>query len=270
MHKHLPALLAALFVICLLPACAPTAPATAITPPTPALTAPQLNTLYLGTTAEGKEAVFLTNPEIQQANAGATDMGVLTFSDGQQTQPFNFKDLKNPQPFYAQGAEILEVTNFAFDPERVHFYFSVVLSNGAGPEGKTLQTSVYKLTSQAPGNWQIWVNDIVGGMPKYGDHQGNTYIDQAQGDYLVVRVMPCYACGGSTVPGLVLVLNANTRAEKVLNLAGNVTINLEQKTVSYQTLAPVQVACQPGPGCGEDGSMTGYEPAGEVLVEALP
>lgn len=227
---------------------------------------PMTNTLYLGTTADGEDAVFLPYPN-------DPNLGTLTTADRHINSSVKFVDIKDPQAFFIQQYKIEYLPSFSFDPEREHFYFSVVLM----PEVNGVQIAVaaiYQLTPDAPGYTRLWANSIDKRNNFYPGYYGSASISQVNGGYLVVQVVPCYGCspGG---PNLVLVLNSATRAERVLGTVGNVNLDLDQNRVTYQQLVEKKVPCgsNGGESCFSDPDgdyMINYVPGGDVLSADLP
>ena len=227
---------------------------------------PMTNTLYLGTTADGQDAVYLPNQD-------DPNRGTLTTADGHINSSVKFTDIKDPQAFFIQQDTIIYLPSFSFDPERTHFFFSVVLApevNGV----KIMVAAIYQLIPDAPGYTRLWANSIDKRNNFYPGYYGSAKISQVMDGYLVVQVAPCYGCspGG---PSLVLVLNSATRAERVLGTVGNVNLDLDQNRVTYQELVKNKIPCGPdgGPGCFSDTDgdyMFDYVPDGDILSADLP
>jgi hypothetical protein len=227
---------------------------------------PVTNALYLGTTADGQDAVYL--PYQDDPNHGT-----LTTTDGRINSSVKFTDIKDPQAFFIQQDPIEYLPSFSFDPERKRFYFSVVIEpevNGV----RVLVAAIYQLIPDAPGYTRLWANSIGKMNNFYPGYYGSAKISQVKGGYLVVQVVPCYGCspGG---PSLVLVLNSATRAERVLGTIGNVNLDLDQNRVTYQQLVEKKVPCgtNGGEGCFSDSDgdyMFDYVPDGDILSADLP
>ncbi len=275
MNKKYLLMLVIIFAMCALPACVPASSIAATTSAmptasaTPTLAAPQipaLNTLYFGV-VEGQDAIFVTDSKIQQ-NSDDPYSGSLTTADAYHRQPFSFVDLENPRQLFSVPGQTVTIVNFVFDREKAALYVAVAAFDEAWPGGSGIAT-VYEVLPEAPGFRAVWFNYISGNSNRYSGYEGAAYVAQVQGDYVVISIMPCYGCEPYS-PWLVLVYNTTSGAEKVLGEVGNVAIDIEQRIVTYQNLAPVQTPCEPSPGCSNDGYRTDYEPAGPVLEEALP
>lgn len=273
MGKNYLFVLAILFVMCALPACAPASSIAATTTDTPtapttpviAVQIPLINTLYLGV-VEGQDAIFVTDSEVQQ-NSGDPYSGKLTTADAYYRQPFSFVDLENPRELFSVPGQTVTIVNFVFDREKAGLYVAVAAFDEAWPGGSAIAT-VYEVLPEAPGFRALWFNYIRGDSNRYSGYEGVAHVDQVQGNYMVISLMPCYGCEPH-LPWLVLVNNTTSGAEKVLGQVGNVAIDIERRIVTYQNLAPVQTPCEPSPGC-DNGYRTDYAPAGQVLEEALP
>ncbi len=229
---------------------------------------PVPNTLYLGT-FDGQDAIFNTNSELQKYSENGVEksspmIGEITLSEkAEHIQPFDFKNLENPQPLFSMQDQALGVINFIFDRNREQVYVSFVFNAGAAG-----RNSIYRVTLATHEAQEVWKNEIGAGS-RYGKYQGSATLIQAKGSYLVMGIAPCYGCDGTSVPSDTLLLNVSTGVEKVLGSAGNISVDPDTNKVSYQHLAETKTACDAGPGCN-DGYETTYTPAGDMIEETLP
>ena len=249
------------------------ATATAIPQPTAADTAtPTLNlvdnTIYLGK-LEGKDALFITNKSLQKYWDGDVEknsptVGAVTLSiNNEQRQPFEFKNLEDAQSLFTLPDETF-IRCVTFDASRERLFFSLI--SGVS----RLRNDVYLFTPATHDYQKIWTNEMNDTHSRYVRHRGTASFAQVAGNYLVLAVSPCYACDGTTGWPLMVVLNISTGAEKVLDGFGNVSVNLDTNKVSYQKLKETKNACDPSPGCSDDGYFSTYAPAGDFIEGSLP
>jgi len=213
--------------------------------------------LYIGT-VEGQSAVF-----VPDANNPAS--GALALADNSQRSPFNFSDLQDARLLSAAPNPALQTVNFIFDSSHERLFISAAVPDASST---FTDNAVYSVPLQTHMPQEVWRNKLSPNGSRYGKYQGAATLVLAQGDYLVLSVAPCWGCEYAT-PSDSIVLNLKTAAEKNLGEIGNVSIDSAAGTVSYQLLAPVQVTCDPGPGC-DNGYSTDYQPAGKSASEALP
>ncbi len=220
------------------------------------------NTLYLGK-LEGQDAIFITNKSLQNYQDGdvqknSPTAGAVTLATkAEQRYPFEFKGLENPQYLFTLPDETF-VTSFLFDGSHERLFVSLVSG---------FRNDIYQFTPATRDYQKIWTNEMD--HSRYGSHKGLASFVQAAGNYLVLAVAPCDGCDGTTVPPIMVVLNISTGTEKALEGFGNVSVNVETNKVSYQKLEETKTACDPSPGCN-DGFISTYTPAGDVIEDSLP
>ncbi len=229
---------------------------------------PAINSLYLGAYEE-QNGIFVTNEALQRYFEDGEEkthpyVGLLTYSDGGNIHPYDFNNLDAPEQLFSVDEQVIGITNFALEAGNEQIFASVILS-GTTPYSATNKVYGGSLTTNE--FQEVWMNEVGSGSA-YAGYQGSAHIDLVQENFVVMRIMPCYACE-SFSPGNAVILNTAMGTEKVFGEVGNVAIDVETNTVSYQYLAPIQAPCDPSPGC-EDGYRTIYEPAGEVFTEELP
>jgi hypothetical protein len=247
----------------------PTAhPAETLTP----ILQPLVNTVYLGT-FNGEDAIFNTSSDLQKYFENGIEessplIGELTLSENvEHIQPFDFRNLENPQQLASLQGRLAGPANFIFDRSREQLYISLIFHDDAVPMGRN---SIYRMVLATHEYQEVWKNE-VGTPNKYGENYlGNAILTQVKGNYLVMGIYPCYACDGTSSPSDIVLLNINTRAERVLGTIGNVSIDLAMNKVSYQNLVETKAVCgDPSPVCN-DGYQLIYTPAGDVIEESLP
>lgn len=228
---------------------------------------PQGDSLYLGV-YQGKDALFITDKEKQKYHdTGAVSItdpmvGELTMADGSRRIPFNFKELINPRKLLSDP--IYSVESFSMDSSRSTGYISLLYLTNDKKDllNKILQVKLSNLSVN-----ELWSNTI--GSDKYPKGKGYVLIDQVIGEkYLTLTIISCYACEGSPVG--TIVLNINSKEEKYYEMVGDMQFNLQGNTLTYKKLSPFKEACEPSPGCGNNGERTVFKPAGDVLTDTLP
>jgi hypothetical protein len=243
---------------------------------------PQPNTLYWGQVGK-KPALFVhKSSSVDDPNRGL--LLYLDNSSGSFEDPFDFQELSRPYAVYTSELRV-DLAAAQRDSEGKYVYVSLILDQTppCQPGGindqltpcpsmqEINQLIEIDLTTLTPR--EIWAHDLFGDT--YPDFEGNVVIDQVVnplevgGDrYIILRLLPCYACEPFP-PHAMLVLNVNTGKEVYLGKVGNIHIDLSEQAVTYQDLGVQRVKCDPGPGCGDDGTAPLYLPAGDLLKQPL-
>lgn len=225
---------------------------------------PQMNSIYLGT-YQGKDALFITDGKKQIYNEQGVQktsvfVGELETIEGTGYKSFDFKMLNNPKMILTSSTKpIFSINNFIMNKSENIVYVSINYSI-SGPD---MLNSILQIAADGSVVNELWSNNI--GSNKYPNGQGIVYLKQVVDDkYLVFEITDCYGC--EAMHAGTIVLNIPTRNEGYYEMAGNVQINLEAGTLSYQKLAPFQEVCE---GC-ENGQTTVLKPTGQILTENLP
>lgn len=222
--------------------------------PSPVFVSPPItNSVYFGK-AEGKNVVYVTENHRQDLlkNLGfetSPYLGQLFYGVGYQSDIFNFKDLEIPQllftiPNLNQWHEI----KYNLDqPDRKYI-------SGTSNSPPDLESFVYIVNMDTGEFQEIWKWI---GFP--------AHIRYVHDKYLEIEVSWCYACDYYSPPTTIIV---NTLSGKTLELGevGNVSLDLDNSTVSFQNLTPIEAVCEADTPC----IGTLYEPSGEIFVESLP
>lgn len=227
---------------------------TATSLPTPTQLPPPLtNSVYFGT-AEGKNVIFVT--ESYQQNLFTTVgfesspyLGSLYFEIGYQISVFNFLNLKDPQLLFS-FPDLIQWWPVKYDLDQgERKYLSGIITRNTFPK---ILSFVYVVDLKTGDYQEIWTGEPAQLLFVYNE-------------YLEISILSCYFCDRAPHPKTLIV---NTVTGKTLELGevGNVIVDVDDKTVRFQYLAPVEVPCV------EDIQCLGvqYDPAGDVFVEILP
>ncbi len=127
---------------------------------------------------------------------------------------------------------------------------------------------------------KLWSHEIGNpNLKEYDGYYGYALIDQVvQDKYMVFAIRDCTACSPYSPDGAVVVLNLDSLNEVYLGLVGNVQIDPNTKTVSYQNKVPQKRSCEDCTGfCPNvvqetDGSLreTVLVPSGTPITKPLP
>lgn len=234
---------------------------------------PKPNTIYLGT-YQNKEVLFVTNRE----HGKYYEEGVEKFSEYKGSwmlssdihqAPTDYKDLQNSKRLLSLIHDVMQIQNFKLSDDKKFVYLSLILktkTQNQYPENAT--NHIYRVNLDTLTDEELWVHEMS--LEKYKNVAGATTINKISPDnnYLVLSIYGCYACGSSEA-GLII-LNNQTKKDKYFEKIGNVQFNLDEKTFTYQKLAPFKEPCDFGQGCDNDNTRTVYKPDGEIFTEALP
>lgn len=234
---------------------------------------PKPNTIYLGA-YQGKEVAFVTNKELGKYYEEDTEKfseykGSWVLSSDIHQAPTDFKDLQNPRRILSLSSDVQQINNFKLSEDKKFIYLSIMLkTKTTNPYPDNVTNHIYRVNFSTLKDEELWVHDMS--PEKYKNAAGATTSNKISSDnnYLVLSIYGCYACESSEA-GLII-LNNQTKKEKYFEKIGNVQFNLNEKTFTYQKLAPFKEPCDFGPGCDNDNTRTVYKPSGEVFTETLP
>lgn len=232
---------------------------------------PQQNTIYLGQ-YQGKESLYVTSSTLNKFHVdgvkkSSPTTGELKQLDGTNLSQFNYQDLTNPRKIltFNPNEELVNLQNFTLDLQN-NLLFAMVNSLTPSKDDPDLTQKLYQVNLSDLTSKQIWnyrIDDII--YPKKGAF---SILVTAADKYIVLSFGNCYTCGGSGSEGIV-VINLETKEDKYLGKVGNIKINLNNKSISYQNLAETFEPCDFGQGC-DDGKIIVYKSSGEVLTSTLP
>jgi hypothetical protein len=214
---------------------------------------PLTNSVYFGV-AEGVNAIFVTenrHQELLKSNGfeSSSYLGSLFYEPGYQMDVFNFKDLMNP---------------------KLLFSFPELVEWGAVKYGSSPSGIIYLSGTRKRDTFPIFLSFIEAVDLKTGENReiwsgAPGRILYVYNEFLEIAIFYCFACD-SAHPPRTMILNTATGKTLELGDVGNVVVDVDQNTVTYQYLAQVEVPCTPDIQC----KGVSYEPRGEVLVKTLP
>jgi hypothetical protein len=231
--------------------------------------APEANHLYLATLS-GEHVLFVTNGNFQRSFAatGAAifdpDLGLMVNEDGEGHSPSRFHLLEQPRPVYGAERDVTSI-DFKIDPTGRLLYVSLWYP-GRG-NARAFLNQVVAINLDDLSNRLLWTHEDRD--PRYPGFAGGARIDEVVGHIAVLRLFNCYACEPSP-PHAIVILNATTGSELYLGVVGDVQIDVQSNMVAFRELIERRVACEPSPGCGNDGLRLVYEPVGEMVKAQLP
>ncbi len=196
-----------------------------------------------------------------------------------QTTPVDFRAIQNSKEIL-----VYPVCNYSipslkgsvtYNENKSKLYVSIEESALYQREYKILQIDL--LTN----NYTIlWFHKVIDGKATdaYDSYTGSVYIDQIINDSYIVFSL--WMCTGCTPPPdrVSIILNVNTFEEKYLGLVGNIQVDIDTNSFTYQNLTPFEESCEgcfgPCYGCmtDEDGvfKKTVLIPSGAVITKTLP
>ena len=233
---------------------------------------PISNGLYLDT-YQGKEALFLTNSKLSEyyddgVKKTSNEVGVLEQIDGIGRQPFRYNELTNPIRIatFDASTDVIGVGNFELNNNKSKLYV-VIDTQLAETAYPNVKQELYQVDLTDYSIKLVWSHNI--GDNKY-PKAGPADVDIVESDkYAAIWLGICYACEGFDPHGSI-VLNLQTGAEEYLGEVEDFQFNLTNNTLTYKKLAPFDEACEPSPGCNNDGKRTIYKPSGQLFTVQLP
>jgi hypothetical protein len=193
---------------------------------------------------------------------------VLRKSDQSGEQPFDYRKLNNPRRLDpAFKFNMQDIVSLKFTDDKKMLYVSVNLEekpNSQYPDN--LVNRVFQIDLIALSVKDVWSNEV--GSNKYPAKGVAAVISVGDNKYMDLQLGECYACGGHNQTKHIVV-NLTTKAEKYMEMVGNIQFNIPEGEFSYQKLSEAKEPCEPGPGC-DNGQMAFLKPTGATYKEKLP
>lgn len=228
------------------------------------------NYIYMGT-YKGEEAIFYTNPSLQEYYLpGAVKMsdpnyGQIEYLNKHQGTNGKYQELTETRRIFEFESR-LDIGSKTYVKAQNKLFVSIVVSNDSLGINQLYEVDLITLNKKL-----LFSNDLAKYPSNYLQNNGvaSAGLESDDAKYMLIYIAPCYACDGGG-RSVTVVLNKETKAEKVLGYVGNVKFDLANKKVTYQNLEEYLEACSPvGYRCPPEG-RTAYRAAGAVLESALP
>ncbi|MDO8452371.1 MAG: hypothetical protein Q7S79_01320, partial [bacterium] len=131
--------------------------------------------------------------------------------------------------------------------------------------GYSIGNEIYRLDTKNP--QKIEVTKLLSSKPKV------EITKNLSDKYFVLSQSSCYECEPLDNPDTTIILNINNKTTKNLGRVGEVSIRLNNSTVSYRKLSKHQENCPTQtPTCGiyDASYINVWKPEGETITEPLP
>ena len=230
----------------------------------------QKNVFYLATHKD-KPVIFYSYegiivPEAQKSPSAGHFIEYDPFDIGHQHDKsfVDFQKLHNPQKLFTFD-HYAAIVNVQMNDEKTHFAMSYI----GGPMDAT--NYIYQIDRKTLQEKKIWEHELRSGDFPYNG--GMAYVNKLIADKYVVFSIIKGSNPLQELPAGVVVKNLQSGAEKVLGVAGDLQIDLKNKSVSYKIISETKVLCEGenDPDCfAGDTYKRGYAPSGQVLTQPLP